>query len=633
MKSIFSLIIVGGLVAGSAFASEITPHIANLNSTDYAVRQNARLDLRQTLVDASGSKLRGFEKELIAVIGSDHDFATRDWSIRMLELVGNSAAVKPLSTLLDDSDPRIVDLARRTLSALPTSAADATLEKQTVTASSAEQSAYADALAYRGKPRARNELDDLLFAGSSEAALALGKIGSRSSRAALLEAHTTAEGQRKHDIELALLDAGLTDKKLAETLARTGQSPAIQAGAFEQLLSLDSDSARRFLDEVLRDSAHVNRRVLLRKAMQSKLSDGVVEMLPNLHPADQAVVLGAIADGGRSSYEPAVLPLLDSLSETVEADAINTLGIVGTDTSYQPLLDLYLANPKNRTIADALARLNAPSADANLLATVTGTAAGEDRAAALQLLVLRNSEGVLGTINRLGKPGNDSAIRTAAFRGMEVIGDTESVALLLQTMLSDDATKRQAQGSLKKLSANLAIPDFLWTEFYAPAMRAASSDNARGDVLAILDGISGSAAANYLDTLISSDHPSRPDALRSLQRWTDISGGHVWLSIAGASNSTATEKQTAYTSITRLLQSSRVTGGDGARVTLAKQAMLQNADKAFQQRILEIYSKRISRGARSQILRQFPDLVGNPKITVDVAEFLKKIEGYGLQVK
>lgn len=624
MKSIFSLIIVGGLLAGSAAASEITTHISNLNSTDYAVRQNARLDLRQTLVDASGSKLRAFEKELITAIGSDRDFATRDWSIRMLELVGNSAAVKPLAALLDDSDPRIVDLARRALSALPASSADATLEKQTLTAAATDQAAYADALAYRGKPRARNELDDLLFAGSSEAALALGKIGSRSSRAALLKAHATAGGQLKHDIELALLDAGLTDKKLAGSLARSGQSPAIKAGAFDQLLLLDSGGAGEHLEEVLRDPTDVNRRVLLRKAMLSSLADDVVALLPNLGSADQSVVLGSIADAGMSRYESAVLPLLASESEMVSSHAVETLGLIGTDASYQPLLDLYLANPRDRTVSAALARLRAPSADEKLLATVAGS--GADRAAALQLLVLRNSAGVLETINRLAQPGTDPAIREAAFRGMEIIGDSASVALLLDIVLSNDPDKRQAQGSLKKLSASLAVPDYLWNDYYAPALRSAPSDERRKDVLVILDGISGPAAAAYLEDLILSDHALRPEALKSLQRWTDISGGDVWLAMGASKNSSAQEKKMAHTNIVRLLKSNRITGGENQHIMLAKQAILLSTDKDDQQAILDIYSGRVSRGIRGQILSKFPDLVRNPNVKVDIAGLLKKLE-------
>lgn len=620
-----SLILACGLLVGSVAASDISAYIANLNSLDYEIRQSARLDLRQTLVDSSGGKLRAYEKELIAAITSDQDFATRDWSIRMLELVGNSASVKPLSNLLNDRDPRIADLARRALSAITSSAADSALERATVTAPPAQQSGYSDSLAYRGKPRARNELDDLLFYGSSDAALALGKIGSRSSRAALLEAHATADGALKHDIELALLDAGLTDANLASTLTRNGQSPAIRVGAFDQLLQLNRRAAGQVLQEVLRDPTDLNRRVMLRKAIGTELAEDVVALLPNQNSAEQIVILGAIADGKRRQFEDAVLPLLGNVSTDVNDAVIETLGIIGSEASYPPLLNRYLGNPRDRTTEAALARLQAPEVDADLMATVNGSGSLSDRSAALQLLVLRNTDGVADVVNRLGQLGNPAEIRVAAFRGMEVIGNVKSIESLLQSVLSDDPEKRQAQGSLKKLSANLGVPDFLWQELYAPAIKSAESDQLRSDVLAILDGISCKGAADYLEELITKDHDLRTDALRSLQRWTHISGGNVWLAMARNANVGTKDKSSAQTGILRLLKSNRVSGDDQLRVNLAKEAILQFPNAEFQQSIIDLYMGRISRGVATQIRRQFPELVGHADVKVDVSALLKKL--------
>lgn len=66
------------LLASTLSASDISAHLAQLNSTDYDARQAARLNLRQTLVNASSRDLPSYEAELIEAIGSDRDFATRD---------------------------------------------------------------------------------------------------------------------------------------------------------------------------------------------------------------------------------------------------------------------------------------------------------------------------------------------------------------------------------------------------------------------------------------------------------------------------------------------------------------------------------------------------------------------------
>ncbi len=582
------------------------------------MRQAARLDLRQTLVSASSRELKSLEAELLQAIGPDRDFATRDWSIRMLELVGTSAAVSPLAALLNDPDPRIVDLARRALSALPSGRADSALEKAALAAGASESAGYADALAYRGKPRARNEVATLLEAGSADAALALGKIGSRSSRAALVKAHATATGSLKTEIELALLEAGLTDKKLARTLAESGQNLAIEAGAFEQLIALDSAAAADVLATELASADNLNRRVLLRKAMGSRLRTQVLDGLADLPEADQLVVLGAIADYGQARFESAVIAMLGGDSAELQTAVVRTLGHIGSDASYQPLLDLYLADSRDRAVAAALARLQAPSADAQLMATARGDGPVKDRSAAINLLVLRNTDGTTDLLNDMGALGHDDAIREAAFKGMEIVGDTESVQLLLETILANDGVKRQAQSSLKKLSANLAIADYLWNGFYAPAMAAAANDERRLDILVILDGNSGPAATAYLKELILGNHPLRDDALRTLQRWNDISGGEIWLELVSDPNSSASLNRTAQQGIMRLLTSPRVARVDASQVRLAANALKSVSDAGYQAEILAIFEDRIQWGVANAIRNYFPPLMDDPNVKVDV---------------
>ncbi len=623
-----SFITAGCLLACGVNASSISQRISDLDSSDYEVRQAARLDLRQILVSASSAELRGYEKELIAAIEPDQGFATRDWSIRMLELVGTRAAVKPLATLLDDDDPRIVDLARRALAAIPAGAADTVLEKAIFDISPTAVAGYADALAYRGKPSARNELDDLLAAGSVDAALALGKIASRSSKAALRQAHATAEGEFKVAVELALIDAGISDLDLARTLAMEGQNPAIQAGAFEQLLVIDSDAALKVLSTELTDPNSPNRRVLLRMTMASHLKDEVAAMMGDLPVSDQGVVLGAIADLALNEYEAQVLAFLEAAPTSLEDAAINTLGIIGSDASFEPLLDRYRADNRNRVVASALERLQAPSADANLMATASGDGDIAQRVAALQILALRNSDGTTDLLNQLGRPENDPELRKAAFRGMENAGNTVSIQLLLDSVLTDETdVKWQAQSSLRRLSANLAIADYLWSEFYSSAIASATNDDRRRDVLVILDGASGPSSTAFVREVILSNHPLRPVALRTLQRWTHISAGNLWLEIAAMSQSNVAEVAVAKRGIIRLLTSRRVSGNDSEFVLLAKKSLLTFPDTGFQERVLAAFTGELDWGIRANLKREFPELIDNPAITVDVLGLLES-HGY-----
>ena len=615
-------------IATTAHASDISALIGNLNSSDYALRQTARLELRQTLVDARASSQRAYEKELLQHIGSDTPFATRDWNIRMLELIGTKTAVTPLAALLNDPDPRISDNARRTLAAIPSSSAISALAKALAKASPADQPAYIDALAYRGESSAVRPLTVILKssepASASHAATALAKVNGRSARSALKSRHATATGALKTDIERALIEAGLTDRKLAATLALSGQSPAIRTAAFAQLTTLDRKAATKVLQTALTDPATARRDVIIKAAISSQLRDQVITQLATLPPADQTVALGAIADQRLTTTEADVLALLVSATEAQKAIIIRTLGFIGSDQSYAPLYALYLADNSDRTVSDALARLKAPSADKTLLQAARGTGPIEERVSALRLLVLRNTNGVTPLINQLAHPGHDPAIRQAAFKAMEIVGDTKSVDQLLAIVLATDSLKRPAQGSLKKLSFSIAVPDYLWTNHYQPALAVAPSNEARQGVLEILDGISGPAAASYVESLILTDHPLRADALTILNRWSDISAGQVWLALAKKS-SKKTDQTAAKNGLKRLISSNRVTGGDANKVNLSAQSLTQIKDSEFRKAVLKNYEGKLSRDTTRELPKAFKPLLNDPTLAAESQAILDNL--------
>jgi hypothetical protein len=301
------------------------------------------------------------------------------------------------------------------------------------------------------------------------------------------------------------------------------------------------------------------------------------------------------------------------------------LGEVGTDASYQPLLDRYLANPRDRAVTAALARLQAPSAERNLFAAARGEGAVSDRVGALRLLVLRNTDGVVELLNNFVDAQHAGEIRSEAFRGLEVVGDFSSVRRLLQVVLDDDPLKRAAQNSVKRLSANLGVPDPLWHECYAPALAGAPSDERRRDILAIIDGISGPAAAAWLEEIVISNHPLRADAIDALRRWTDISGVDAWLAIAQAETATPPDISAAKQSIVRIIGSTRTTGLFAEKVERAAKAMDVFADDAaFRRAIIATYQGEQHWQTRMAITRLFQPYLNDPAIAADVQELLDR---------
>ncbi|HEX2099954.1 MAG TPA: HEAT repeat domain-containing protein [Candidatus Synoicihabitans sp.] len=615
-------------VSATAFGvAPIAPLIADLSASDHETRQTARLALRQTLVDAPPRELAALEAELLQAIAPDRDWATRDWCLRLVELVGTPAAVNPLTSLLNDPDPRIRDLARRALASIPSRRAIDALRRGARQAPAGERDAYADALAYRGDDRAVKELIALLREGSADAALALGKVGHRSARSALQKAHATADDDDfKAAVEYALLDAGVTNRRLAATLAQSGQTPTVRIAAFGQLTDLDAPAAAAILRNVLAQPDHEQRAVFLRRAMESaRLREDVVARLPDLPESDRIVVLDAIADLRLAKYEPVALSLLNDASETLQPVVARTLGVLGTDASFQPLLDRYLANSRDRAVTAALARLQAPSAERSLFATARGDGAVTDRVAALRLLVLRNAAGVVELLNAFTGAGHAPELRTEAFRGLEVVGDFGSVRTLLQVVLNDDPLKRPAQNSVKRLSANLGVPDPLWQDCYAPALAAAANDDRRRDVLAIIDGISGPAAAAWLQQIVMEEQPLRQEALEALGRWTDISGIDAWIEIARAEGATAEEIAAAKQSIVRIAGSTRTTGQYEERVQRAVKAMdAFPDDPVFRREMVANYEGKVHWQMQREIKRLFPKFLDDPAIAAEVKELLDR---------
>jgi hypothetical protein len=616
-------------LASTVSASDISAYLANLDSNDYAARQTARLDLRQELVDAGFFRRRAYEKELLQFVGPTTPWETRDWTIRMLELIGGKSSVKPLAALLQDPDERIRDCARRTLSAIPSSSALRALETTLTAAAPADQPAYIDALAYRGQSSTVRALSTILDSGApapaSHAAVALGKISGRSAQAALSRRHTSATGPLKTEIERALIEAGLTDAKLAHTLALSGQSAAIRTAAFRQLTSLDRSAATKVLQTAMTDPSFSRRDLLIKAAINSAIRDEVIAQLATLSETDQAVVLGAIADRRLSSTEANVLALLPHASATLQPTIIRTLGVIGSDQSYDPLYTRYIANNRDRDVAEALSRLNAPSADEKLLASASGSGQTDDRVSALRLLVLRNTTGVTPLLNQLAQPEHAAALRQAAFKGMEVVGDTASVSQLLTIVLAQDSLKRQAQGSLKKLSVSIGAPDYLWKEFYAPALDAAADNDARQGVLEILDGISGEASAAYVQSLILTAHPLRADALTVLNRWSDISAGSVWLALANHDHATPADHTAATTGLKRVISSKRLTGGGAPQVKLAARAITQIASPEFTQAVLSAYEGRLDRDTSREFPKSFKPLLQDPALAPQIQAILDRI--------
>jgi hypothetical protein len=204
-----------------------------------------------------------------------------------------------------------------------------------------------------------------------------------------------------------------------------------------------------------------------------------------------------------------------------------------------------------------------------------------------------------------------------------VVGNTQSLSDLLRFVISGDPLTFQAQGSLKKLSASIGVPEYLWTDYYQPTLRSAPNDAMRIKVIEILDGVSSESPAAYLLDLVMKEPPLRADAFKALSRWTDISAGEVWLKIEAAPTASEADKSLAQNGLKRLLSSSRVTGAESDRVLLAVKAIRQISSVDFKRAVLSAFKGKQQWLTANQIGISFPDLLSDPNIAEQVQDLIE----------
>ncbi|WOO40199.1 HEAT repeat domain-containing protein [Rubellicoccus peritrichatus] len=628
-------LLVAFAFACNAFAVDVAEIVKQLDSNDYKARMVAREELKNAMATASSpgtdpTELVSLQGEVINYLGSFQPQSTRLWMIRMLELFGNEDAAEPLNRLLNDSDDTVNDAARKALGAIPGSQATKYLEAALSSAPIDQKSEYINALVYRGDEASAKTIAVWLTSKDEslaiQAAQGLGKLGTVEAIPLLLSTSKTATPAAKIVMEGALLDIGV-DADTAYQLAGTGANASIRAGAFAELTKQDSVRAMKALSAIRNDPAFLGRPAILREAMAigpEAMQLSLVSDLPNMTFEDQVVILGAISDYSLTQFEPQVIALLAGASGNLQKAVISTLGVIGGDQSYDPIYQAYLASPSDKNITYAFASLKAPSTDAQLLETVkSGDVSGQ--VAALKILQLRNTPGVMELTNQFASPDNDDQLRQTAFKSMEKIGNVESARIMLSLIENNDPLTRQIQGSLKKLSVRLEEPDYLWEEIYSPALENAEDDKTRENIIIILDGVAGKESLNYVKGLIADDSSSlRPIALRSLQRWPNIDAGQIWFGMMTADGVSDSDFATAQKGLKRVLTSSSVKGPEDQRVKLAAEVIQNDSSSTeFKETILSGF-KKPKWNQKKHIKKHFQPLLEDQEIAVTVQSIIDK---------
>jgi HEAT repeat protein len=570
-------------------ASPVGEFVDGLASADYAVRQESRLALRLQLAEADPQELASLELSLQEFVDPAHPSGTRRWVIHMLELFGGEASVSVLSELLWDKDETVADCARRALIANPSPSAIRVLESALENLPEGHsRSAILEALSMCGDEASVSFIMPWLSsedgAEAVSAAHALGQIGGNESNAALWESYRTGNASIASHLEWALVDAGL-DAEQAAILLQRGSSVAVQEAAIEALVEWGGNPL-----DILPNVDSSKRVRLISAIFGTPSAKLIIEQLPELSEPEQLIVLGAISDFGLSEHEPMVLRLLESDSESIRQSAIHTLGMIGTDISFESLYSLFNNDPQNDVLRLALSQLRTESVDSTLMADLNGPSSVESKIGSLELLKLRNPEGATTLLNRLAGASQPNPLRRAAFKAMQDIGDMDSVGILLEVIVSEKNLARDAQRSLKKLSVRMGVPRYQWTQAYLPVLKSETDVQSVRAILAILDGVSCEEAVDWMKQQLAVGSPLRADILKSLSRWQDVSAGQGWLVLFQMGDANDAELKTAQRGILRLLTNKEIGGTESEKVQLAVELLRHAPTLELKQSIVACYA-------------------------------------------
>lgn len=609
-------------------ATSVDTLINGLESGDYAVRQESRLALQKQLAEADTQTLTSLELTLLEYVGPGYSTSTRCWVLRMLELFGGEASVPAVSGLLADKDSTVMDCARRALMSNPSPLAVRSLESALGTLPKGHSGApILEALSICGDestiPFLVPYLSSADRAEAVAAAGALGKLGGEEANATLWEHYLTGNSPVARELEWALVESGLRPEQ-ATLLLSKGSSVAIQVAAIDVLIESGDD-----LQGVLKEPEIPNRIHLISAIASTSSGNLIIQQLSELDEAEQLIVLGAIADSGLLEAEPIVLGLLDSDSESLRQSAIHTLGIIGSDSSFEPLYDLFKKNPDNELLRSALSKLRASEVDSTLIADLRSSSSVESKIASLELLKLRNPEGATTLINQLAGVSQPLPLRRAAFKAMQLIGDMESVSILLEVIASEKQLARDAQRSLKKLSVRIGAPSYQWTHAYLPVMESEKDVQSLRDILAILDGVSCAEGVDWLINHLAAESPLRESVLKTLSRWQDVSAGQAWITVLQMDNATPADLKTAQRGIQRLLTSNGIGGTESEKVQLAVDLLRQAPTVDLKLSIVACYApmlgpkvNKLDNRTKNALREQFPQFAGDPDVGEQVQAVL-----------
>lgn len=551
-----------------------------LKAYDYGQARAPLTAVQEAIRTAQGDRARlaVIEEQMIEVLkAADATFAAKQFACRELQAIGTAKSVPALAALL--ADAKTADIARYALERIGGDEAGAALRAALKAATGPVRIGIVNSLGERRDAPSVAALTALARdtdAPTADAAIAaLGKIGGGDALKALQVAARPPVGVMADALLMCAESLAKRSRSDAAGVYRSvfenaAASPVARKGALRGWMLTEPKAAEAKLLALLEGTdaaAQMMAAGLIRDWPAERPLAPVAERLPKLGPGAQVAVIAALAARNDAGAVPSVVGMTASADEAVRAAAVEALGwMPGTPEGAVALAKVASSSQGDlqKAARASLSRINGAGVDAAVLA---GVAAGETamRLEWIRQAADRRSKGGAKALLALAVDG-DAAIRTAALKGLEDLGDPSAVGGLAGWLAkAADARERTAAeravaaSARKNPEAAVRALDGAWTS---------GSREAKASVLACLAAIgTGGALAKVTAAAADADEELATAAVRGLSNWPDAAALPELAKLAKAGR-TPTQKALALRGVLRLMDS------DGRLLPADRVAML-----------------------------------------------------------
>jgi len=478
----------------------------------------------------------------------------RNWFVLQVERIGKEESVRTLTRLLSSEDKELRDYARRALEKNPSDAAIRSLERAM---KEAKDPAWKAAL--NNSLQQRCEFEEA--AAQSEALANILKKGAGPDQ--------IAAAQRLVDIAARLVKLQKFEQAIEiydrlnnwATEQEQGHDVFfIRAAALNGIAMCDGRRAVEVVTSAMQSDNPKVRSVAVKAARNAPTKDAtraLTEMLAELDSYSQQQVLGLIADRGDQSSVKFVKEVLDSDTESVRMEAIETLTRIGGDEAAEALLKIAINDdgPAQKAAFAGLSVMVGPGVE-EMITTRAASGDINSRVVAIGVLGQRRIAGALESL--LGYAADDNGdISAAAFKALPAVAGSNDIPIMADLLAKTESgrARQNAVAALKSVLAKTIDKDAA-AQVMIDKMEA-SGKEIRLSMLTTLNALGGSTALKTVaDAAQSSDKAVREVGIRTLSDWPDFEAAEILLGIASKSETALTHHVLATRGAIRLIRES-----------------------------------------------------------------------------